>query len=94
MNPGSGHEELSFTDEENETHRGHVIRPSNKGFRTHHLVVPTIESQHPHISSGSDFMQSCQFGTIGWVGKDEVVLESVQDDNVCLVWQHYTSLCT
>lgn len=90
---GSGYEELSFTDEKNETHRCHLISPSDKGIRNHHLIVPTIQAQHPHNSSDSDFMQPCQFGTIGWE-KIKIVLESVQDNSVSLIQPHHTSLCT
>lgn len=43
---GSVYEELSFTDEENETQRYNLISPSNKGIRTHHLFVPTTQAQH------------------------------------------------
>lgn len=84
---GSGFEKLSFTDEENETQRCHLISPSNKGIRTHHLMAPTIQAQHPHRSSDSGFMQPCQVGIIGWE-KMKILLESVQDNHVCLVQPH------
>lgn len=73
---GSGHKELSFKDEEHEKHRCHLISPSNKGIGTHHLILPTIQAQHPHVSSDSDFMQPCQFGTTGWE-KMKIVLDTM-----------------
>lgn len=76
MSMRSGQRELHFTDEEKGTHRCHLISPSNKGIRTHHLIVPTIQALHPHISSDSDFMQPCQFGTIGWE-KMKIVLDII-----------------
>lgn len=90
---GAGNKELSFTDEEDETHRCYLISPNNEGIRTPHLIILTIQAQHPHVSSDSNFMLPCQSRAIGWE-KMKVVTESVYDTNVCVVGPHYSSLCS
>lgn len=79
VNRGSGHEELSCTDEDNETHRCYLISPSNKWIRTQHLTDPTI---HPHTRSDV------------WDGKKmKIALENVYDNSVCVLGPYCTSLC-
>lgn len=49
--------------------------PATKGSRTHHLIVPTIQTQHFYGSTDSDVMQPCQSqGESGWE-KMKIALE-------------------
>lgn len=58
-----------------------MISPSNKGIRTHHLIVPTIQTQHFYGSTDSDVMQPCQSEASGWE-KMKIALESIYGNNV------------